>query len=70
MSEDNEKILIVCDNGEDSIKRWGLVQITFEKEYYIHTTLGTYFEQDGAMKYFTLEQGKEWKGGDVFDDFC
>ena len=30
----------------------------------------TFFEKDGAMKYFTKVQGKEWTGGDVFDDFC
>lgn len=70
MSEDNEKILIVCDNGENSIKRWVLVQVTFEKEYYVHTTFRTYFKQDGAMKDFVLVQGKEWDGGEVFDDLC
>ena len=68
MSEDNEKILIVCDNGENSLKRWVLVQISFEKEHYVHSTLGTYFKQDGAIKYFTLGQGKKWEGGEVYDD--
>lgn len=69
-SDDNEKIWVICDNGETSMKRWALVKITFENGFYVHTTLGTYFQQDGAIKYFTLAQGKEWTGGEVFDDCC
>ena len=32
--------------------------------------LGSFFEEDGGLKYFTLAQGKTWTGGDCFDDYC
>jgi hypothetical protein len=32
--------------------------------------MGSFFDENGAKKYFTLAQGKEWTGGDVFDDYC
>jgi hypothetical protein len=30
----------------------------------------TCLEEKSADKYFTVLQGKEWTGGDVFDDYC
>lgn len=69
-SENNKKFWVICDNEEGPVKRWALVEVACENGYYVHTSLGTYFQQDGAVKYFTLAQGKEWKGGEVFDDGC
>ena len=70
ISSDKQKLWIVTDNGEDSIKRWAMAEITYENEYYIHSAYSTFYSLDGAIKYFTLAQGKEWMGGDVMDDFC
>ena len=70
ISNEKDKVWVVCDSGEKSNKRWSLTEIMIEKEHYIHSCISTYFQQDGAMKYFTLIQGKEWEGGEVFDDLC
>lgn len=69
ISNDNKTIWVVCDNGTNSPKRWGLTGITIERGYYVHTTIGTFFEQNGVMKAFTLSQGKEWEGEDSIDDY-
>ena len=70
ISNEKDKVWVVCDSGEKSNKRWSLTEIMIEKEHYIHSCISTYFQQDGAMKCFTLIQGKEWEGGEVFDDLC
>ena len=69
-SVNGDGILVVCDNGENSLKRWALIRITLENDFYVQETLGTYFKYEGVMKYFTLEQGKMWEGEDEIDDFC
>ena len=30
----------------------------------------TFFKEDGGRKNFTIAMGREWTGGDVFDDYC
>jgi hypothetical protein len=61
----------MCDISEASnVKNYALAKITFENGYYLHTGLGTFSSKDGAEKYFQLEQGLEWSGGEVFDDYC
>lgn len=70
ISADNDKLWVVCDSGELSIKPWALTEISIERGCFVHTSLGTYFEQNGVMKYFTLTQGKEWDGEDSIDDYC
>ncbi len=47
-----------------------LTSITFENGKFIHTSEGSFFEEIGAEKYMTLALGREWTGGDVFDDYC
>ena len=37
---------------------------------FVHINRGSFFEEQGAYKYWTLEQGLQWSGGDTFDDFC
>ena len=58
------------DNGEKSLKRWAITEIYLFDNCFAHKSLGTYFEEKGANKYFTLAQGKEWTGGDCLDDNC
>ena len=67
-SIDNAIILITAISSP--IKPYGLVKITFENEYYLHTSLGSFFTDEGADKQFTLAQGLEWTGGNTFDDYC
>lgn len=51
-------------------KPWALCKITLENGSYIHENEGSFFEEDGGLKYFTIAMGKEWTGGDVLDDYC
>lgn len=55
---------------EDSIKPWALVEITYENNLYVHTSLSSFFSEEGAKKAFCLAQGLEWHHGDTIDDFC
>lgn len=51
-------------------KPWALIRITQEDGYFVHQNCGSFFQEDGGLKYFTLAMGKEWEGGEVFDDGC
>lgn len=68
----DEKIIIKCESadGEKAIKPWSVSIITYEDEMFVHSLYKTCFQKESADKYFTVMQGKEWTGGDVFDDFC
>lgn len=70
ISNNSDKLWVVCDNGNNSIKRWALTEITIERGCFVHTTMGTYFNENGVMKYFTLAQGKDWDDEDIIDDYC
>lgn len=56
--------------GMAVIKPWALCKITFQDGNFIHENQGSFFQEDGGQKYFTLAMGREWTDGDVFDDFC
>ena len=66
---DNNAIIAIT-TVPSSIKPFALVKITYDNSYYIHENLGSFFQDIGAEKYFTLAQGLEWNGGDCFDDYC
>ena len=62
--------IIVLSCNPNSIKPYALCKIHYFEGKFIHESLGTFFEEDGGRKYFTLEQGLEWTGEDSFDDYC
>ena len=71
ISEDENTLWIMCKSSdENAMKPWSLAQVTYENDLFVHTSLGSFFKKDGAEKQFTLAQGKEWTGGDTFDDYC
>lgn len=71
LSEDRKSLFVMTKSvQDDAIKPWALAAITYEDGLFVHTTKGTYFEEAGAEKYFTLAQGLEWLGGDSIDDYC
>jgi len=64
-------IVKTYNDSEGNVKSGGHnSKITYKDGYFIHETLGSYFTEEGAEKYFKLEIGEEWTGGDVIDDFC
>ena len=51
-------------------KPWALCKITLQDGYFIHENQHSFFEEDGGQKYFTLAMGREWNGGEGYDDLC
>ena len=71
ITEEGQSLWVLTRSGEkDTTKPWALAKITYENGFFFHKNEGLYFEENGARKYFTLAQGKEWTGGDVMDDYC
>lgn len=52
------------------MKPYALSKIYIIDDKIIHESMGTFFEENGALKQFTLAQGLEWTGGDCIDDYC
>ena len=70
ITDEGKALWVMTRSGGDSIKPWALAKVVYKDGKYIHESMGSFFDQNGAKKYFTLAQGKEWTGGDVFDDYC
>ncbi|MDE5638750.1 MAG: HNH endonuclease [Odoribacter sp.] len=64
-----DKLFIRTHTEDDSIKPYSLITVFIENGFFIHEGT-TFFQEDGAIKAFTLCTGREWTGGDVFDDYC
>ncbi len=71
ISKDEKILWVMCKSAEDNpIKPYSLGEVTFKNDVFIHNSLGTFFEKNGALKQFTLAQGLEWNGTDTIDDYC
>jgi hypothetical protein len=71
ISKDEKTLWIMCKSGDENpIKPYSLAEITYQNDVFVHSSLGTFFEEAGAEKQFTLAQGLEWTGGDTIDDYC
>jgi hypothetical protein len=72
MSVDKQSIYIMTKPpvGKNTGKPWSLAEITFENGKFVHTSLGSFFSEEGAEKRFCLAQGLEWEGADSIDDYC
>lgn len=67
----NDSILVFSKSTQEHpIKPWCLCRIVKEESLFVHENLGSFFEEQGARKQFTLKQGLEWTGGDSIDDYC
>lgn len=58
----------VLTYNEDDIKPWALCEITFQNGFFIHKSCGSFFQEDGGQKFYTLAMGQEWTRGEVFDE--
>jgi len=54
----------------EGLKPWSLCYILLREDIFIHCCYSTFFQEDGALKYYTIAMGREWTGGEVFDDGC
>ncbi len=71
-NKERTAIFVITRFSGDSVKDFALSKIEYDASAGIfhHESRGTFFEDKGAEKYFTVERGYEWTSGDVFDDFC
>ena len=67
---DSNKSILVFSVNEVGIKPYALSKIYISDDKIIHESMGTFFDENGARKRFTLTQGLEWTGGDSIDDYC
>ncbi len=71
LSIDNKSICVISEaSNEGAVKPFALAKITYKDGLFVHTSLGTFFSEEGADKQFTIERGLEWTGGDSIDDYC
>jgi len=68
MSEDGGHLAVITKLT--GVKDFALTEIAYQDGAFIHKSIRTFFKEDGAVKYFTLSLGRDWTGGDVFDDYC
>ena len=69
ISDDMQQLCVATHNPE-GLKHWYITYVYILNGKYIHKNGGSYFEEDGALKAITIFQGKEWTGGECFDDYC
>ena len=70
MCENREKLFVMSEFRGSSVKRWALARVTYEEDLYIHTSMRTFYEREGAEKALCLAQGLEWTGWNTMDDYC
>lgn len=71
ISKDEKTLWIMCKSGDENpIKPYSLAEVTYQDHLFVHNSLGTFFQKDGAEKQFNLAQGLEWTGDETFDDLC
>lgn len=70
-SKDGNTLWIMSKlSGGTSIKPWFLVQVTYEDNLFVHTSLGSFFEKIGAEREFTIAQGLDWNGRNSIDYYA
>lgn len=71
ISKDENVLWVMCRNSDDNaIKPYSLAEVTYQDDFFVHNSLGSFFQKDGAEKQFTLVQGLEWTRGETFDELC
>lgn len=68
LSEDGEHIAVVTEIS--GATNYALSEVSFIDGVFIHKSIRTFFTEEGAVKYFILSLGREWTGGNVFEDYC
>ena len=69
--DDGKALLVVThDTTEDAVKPYGLAQIYCSGGQFVHESISTFFEKNGALQYFAEMQGLVWEGGESIDMYC
>ncbi len=59
INQDNSALIILCDMGEDAVKRWVNSRVTVEDGEFCHENLGSCFTLEGAQKRYCLAVGRK-----------
>ncbi|MEZ4912170.1 MAG: HNH endonuclease signature motif containing protein [Saprospiraceae bacterium] len=71
ISDDNKSIWVLSKNDlPKAIKPYLVAKVCFDKGNFEHYNLGSFFKQDGGLQAFIRAQGKEWTGGETFDEMA
>lgn len=68
MAEDGSHLSVLTEIT--GVTNFALSEVTFENGFFVHKSIRTTFTEEGARKYFTESLGREWTGGEVFEDGC
>jgi len=68
ISDDRQNIYVISKS--ENTTPWALAKITYEDDVFVHTSIRSFFTQEGAEKEYCHAQGLEWTGGETFDDNC
>lgn len=67
---ETEDAIIILSHNPEGIKHYAISKVFVEDGIYYHESLGTFFQEDGGKKYFEIYCGREWTGGECFDDYA
>jgi len=68
ISEVSGELLVICSHP-NGVKHWSLAKIYIDEyEMFVHESMGTFFQLEGAQKEFSIALGLEWEGGEAFDE--
>ena len=67
---EEEKALYVLTFKADGLKHYGLCKIFIEDGFYIHESVTTYWDENGAKQGMASALGLEWDGPDSIDNHC
>jgi hypothetical protein len=69
IAELGDSFLSVISNEKNATKPWAVAKITVENEKFVHESIGTYFDLNGAKKAHYRLLGIPFNG-ESFDDYC
>ena len=70
IENDTELLIVTNDLTEGAIKPYGLAKIYCSGGQFIHESISTFFEENGAKQKFTVMQGLKGGGEDAIDNYC
>lgn len=68
MAEDGSHIAVVTEIS--GVTHYALSEVYYKDGFFVHKSIRTFFTEEGANKYYTQSLGREWTGGEVFEDGC
>lgn len=68
VSEESGELFVICSHP-NGIKGWSLAKVYIDEVgKFVHESLGTFFDLEGAQKEFSNALRLEWEGGETFDE--